>query len=106
MVPVLRAQADARGKVSGAREGPCARLSGECGRLVLTLCYRALQAAHLRAQVTLLTPRAARSLQGAAGHCDSDGRRLEELHLPLDDLSCAMPASSASERLERPNHHS
>ena len=40
MVPGLRAQADAWGKVSGARKGPCARLSGECGRLVLTLCYR------------------------------------------------------------------
>ena len=40
MVPVLRKQADAWVKVSGAREGPCARLSGECGRLVLTLCYR------------------------------------------------------------------
>ena len=47
MVPGLRAQADAWGKVSGAREGPCARLSGECGRLVLTStrytplsCYR------------------------------------------------------------------
>ena len=57
---------------------------------------QALQAAHLRAQVTLLTPRAARSLQGAAGHCDGHGLRLEELHLLLDDLSCAMPASSAS----------
>ena len=57
---------------------------------------QALQAAHLRAQVTLLTPRAARSLQGAAGHCDGDGLRLEELHLLLDDLSNAMPASSAS----------
>ena len=106
MVPVLRRQADAWVKVSGARKGPCARLSGECGRLVLTLCYRALQAAHLRAEATLLTPRVARSLRGAAGHCDSDGRRLEELRLLLDDLSCAMPASSGSERLERPRHHS
>ena len=55
---------------------------------------QALQAAHLRAEATLLTPRVARSLTGAAGHCDSDGRRLEELHLLLDDLSNAMPASS------------
>ena len=55
---------------------------------------QALQAAHLRAQVTLLTPRAARSIRGAAGHVDGHGLRLEELHLLLDDLSNAMPASS------------
>ena len=52
----------------------------------------------------LFTSRAERSIRGAAGHGDSDGRRLEELRLLLDDLSCVMPASSGSERLERPNH--
>ena len=101
-VPGLRAQADAWGKVSGARKGPCARLSGECGRLVLTLCYRRYRRLTFGLEVTLFTPRAARSIRGAGGHCDSHGLRLEELRLLLDDLSCAMPASSASERLERP----
>ena len=95
-VPGLRAQADAWRKVSGARKGPCARLSGECGRLVLTLCYRRYRRLTFGLEVTLFTPRAARSIRGAGGHCDSHGRRLEELRLLLDDLSCAMPASSAS----------
>ena len=40
VVPVLRTHADGWGKVSGARERPCARLSGQCGRLVLTLYIR------------------------------------------------------------------
>ena len=57
---------------------------------------QALQAAHLRAEATLLTPRVARSLRDAAGLGDGHGLRLEELHLLLDDLSNAMPASSAS----------
>ena len=57
---------------------------------------QALQAAHLRAEATLLTPRVARSLRDAAGLGDGHGLRLEELHLLLDDLSNAMPASSTS----------
>ena len=36
------------------------------------------------------------------GHDGHQERRLEELRLLLDDLSCVMPASSASSRLKRP----
>ena len=66
-----------------------------------TLCYRRYRRLTFGLEVTLFTPRAVRSIRGAAGHVDSHGRRLEELRLLLDDLSCAMPASSASSASER-----
>ena len=86
MVPVLRAQADALGK-GQRRSGRTMRAAvGSVRAVGAYTVHTRLQASHLWAEVTLITPRAARSTRGAGGHGDSHGRRLEELRLLVDDL--------------------